>query len=430
MYLVMASIGPDYLRTDVALIIDQGKRNVLLVCNGSGAQPSPYSSSNFEIKFQQRGCQMIKESIARQTSTMFGDGKRLMSLDVFRGATMAAMILVNNSSIGQETFAPLRHAKWHGWTFADLVFPFFLWIIGVSMAFSFARRIDEGVNRHQLMLHTLRRAALLFGIGLLLNGFPRFNLETIRIPGVLQRIAVCYLVGAAIFIYTSWRAQVYWIIGLSTTYWMMMTLIPVPGYGPGVLNQIGNFSQYVDNLLLPGHLLTNGWDPEGLVSTLPAITNLLFGALCGTLLQREDVDAREKTIWMFVWGLVLVALAGFLNHFMPINKRLWTPPYELLTSGCALFVFASCYWFIDVLNKKDWSGPLLIYGANPILIYVASSLFAKLLSLIGMSTRLYAGLLEVMTSPIMVSLLYAMMHVSAMYAMAWFLFKHRLFLRL
>ena len=354
-----------------------------------------------------------------------------MSLDVFRGATIAAMILVNNSSIGQETFAPLRHAKWNGWTFADLVFPFFLWIVGVSLAFSFTRRIDEGADRPHLMLHTLRRAALLFGLGLLLNGFPHFNLETIRIPGVLQRIAVCYLVGAAIFMYTSWHAQVYWIIGLSTTYWMMMTLIPVPGHGPGVLNPIGNFAQYVDNLLLPGHLYSSAkvWDPEGIVGTLPAITNLLFGTLCGTLLQRDGLDVREKTIWMFVWGLVLAALAGFLYHFMPINKKLWTPPYALLTSGCALLAFACCYWFIDVLNKKDWSGLLVIYGANPIAIYVASVVFAKLLSLLGVSTRLYAGVLEVIASPMVASVLYAMLHVSAMYVVAWFMYKHRLFLR-
>jgi predicted acyltransferase len=274
---------------------------------------------------------VFKNTLARQQFILFGDSRRLISLDAFRGAAIAAMILVNNSSFGQETFAPLRHAKWHDWTFADLVFPFFLWIVG---------------------------------------------------------------------------------------------------HGPGILNPIGNFAQYIDNLLMSGHLYAKVWDPEGLISTLPAISNLLFGTLCGTLLQREGLDAREKTIWMFVWGLALVSLAVFLNFFMPVNKKLWTPPYAFLTSGYAALTFACCYWFIDVSRWKDWRGLLAIYGANPISIYVMSVLFAKLLSLIGVSTLLYRSFFEVIATPKLASLLYAMMHVSMMYLAAWFLYKHRLFLRL
>jgi|SRR6185437_9124659 len=281
--------------------------------------------------------------------------KRLMSLDAFRGATMASMVLVNNG-YGPSTFSSFRHAEWNGWTFADLVFPFFLWIVGVSMTFSFARRIEENADRYMLLLHTLQRATLLFGLGLLLNGFPDYNWEMIRIPGVLQRIAVCYLIGAVIFMYTSWRGQICWIIGLFVVYSMMMTLIPVPGYGAGVLTPTENFVQYIDNLLLSGHLSrSEPTDSLGVVSTLPAIANVLCGVLCGQLLRREGLAAHEKTIWMFVAAVALMLLAWFLDHWMPINKKLWTPPYALLTSGLAFLGFACCYWFIDVLKKKGWA---------------------------------------------------------------------------
>lgn len=352
-----------------------------------------------------------------------GYPKRLLSLDVFRGATVASMVLVNNSGHGPSTFAPLRHAEWDGWTFADLVFPVFLWIVGVSMTFSFARRIEANADTRILLLHILRRATLLFGLGVLLEGFPSYDLEAIRIPGVLQRIAVCYLMGGGIFAYTSWRGQMYWIIGLFTAYWMMMTLIPVPDYGPGVLSPMGNFARYVDNLLLSGHLSNQPTDSLGVVSTLPAIANLLLGVLCGQWLRREDWDARAKTIGMVGAGVTLLLLGGFFDHFMPINKKLWTPPYALLTSGCAFLGFACCYWIIDVWGKKDWCRPLVIYGTNAILIYAASIVFAKLLSAAGVRWLLYAKVFSAIAPPMLASLLYALLFVVAMYALGWMLYK-------
>jgi len=357
--------------------------------------------------------------------------KRLVSLDAFRGATMASMVLVNNNGNSLTTFAPLLHAKWNGWTFTDLVFPFFLWIVGVSMTFSYARRIEEGADRSKLLLHTLRRAAMIFALGLLLNGFPFYDLSTLRIPGVLQRIAVCYLIGSFVYLYTQWRGQVYTIIGCCAAYWMMMALVDVPGYGPGVLEPIGNFGQWVDNMLLPGHLYSNTkvWDPEGFVSTLPAIANVLFGALCGTLLWRGDLQPAEKTAWLMVSGVALASLAGFLDHFMPINKQLWTPPYALLSSGFAFLGFATCYWFADVLGKKSWCGPLVIYGSNAITIYAASGLFARMLSLLGWRQPLYDGFFGAVAPPMLASLLYALMHVAVMYSLAWTLHRRGIFLR-
>jgi predicted acyltransferase len=383
--------------------------------------PFPRQNCRQEIEFQ--GMYRLPNEDSKYAN-------RLMSLDVFRGATIATMVLMNNQG-GPPTvrFAPLRHAEWHGWTFADLVFPFFLWIVGVSMAFSFAQRIEQHAGRGMLLQHALRRAALIFGLGLLLNGFPHFNIETIRVPGVLQRIAICYLIGAIIFLYASWRAQIYWIIALSMVYWMMMTLIPVPNYGSGVLSPKGNFARYVDHLLLSGHLSDQATDSLGVVGTLPATTNVLFGVLCGQLLGRQEWDAREKTIWMFVAGVALMSLAGLLQHLLPINKKLWTPSYAVLTSGFAFLGFACCYWVIDVLVKKDWCRPLAIYGTNAIVIYAASILLGELMSGSGMKWRLYTRVFSAIAPPGLASLLYALMCVFIMYALARTLCKHGWFLR-
>ncbi|MBX5495748.1 MAG: DUF1624 domain-containing protein, partial [Bryobacteraceae bacterium] len=165
---------------------------------------------------------------------------RLTSLDAFRGATIAAMLLVNNAGDWNHVYPPLLHAKWHGWTPTDLVFPFFLWIVGVSMTFSFARRMARGDGRRAILLHVLRRSALIFAVGLFLNAFPAFDFEHLRIPGVLQRIALCYLAAGAIVLYTDIKGQIGAAIALLAGYWALMTLVPVPGYGAGVLEPEGN----------------------------------------------------------------------------------------------------------------------------------------------------------------------------------------------
>ena len=244
------------------------------------------------------------------------------------------MMLVNNLGSYTQAYPPLLHAEWHGWTPTDLIFPFFLWIVGVAMTFSFARRVEEGGDRGVLIRHTVRRSALIFGLGLLLAGFPYYNLATIRIPGVLQRIALCYLIGSLIFLYTTWRGQAVVIVGVCTAYWMLMTLYPVPGFGPGVLEPIGNFSQYIDWMLLPGHLYraTKVWDPEGVVSTLPAIATLLFGVLVGHLL-RSRRELAEKAAWLLATGVLLTVAGYLLGLILPINKKIWTVSFAVFTAG-------------------------------------------------------------------------------------------------
>jgi predicted acyltransferase len=306
-----------------------------------------------------------------------------MSLDVFRGATIVSMLLVNNLGAKAIVHPTLRHAAWHGWTFADTIFPCFLWIMGVAMTFSLASRLAQGKDRGKLLLHALRRAALIFALGLLLNGFPSFNLSTIRLSGTLQRIAVCYLAATLIFLYTSFRGRALWTGSLLLAYALVMKYVPVPGYGPGVLEPEANFAHFVDRLFLSGHMwhVTKTWDPAGIVSTLPAIASTLFGVLAGHLL-RSEMSAEAKTSWLFATGHVLCWAGLALSLWLPINKNLWTSSYALLMAGIASNVFAFCYWMIDVQGYKHWAYPFAFYGMNAITVYVLAGLTAKSLLLI------------------------------------------------
>jgi len=208
--------------------------------------------------------------------------QRLVSLDAFRGATMALMVLVNNSGDGNHTYGPLNHSAWNGWTITDVVFPSFLWIVGVSMTLSLGGRLERGATKSALMLQAFRRAAIIYALGLFTYLFPFFDFSTMRVLGVLQRIGICYLIASAIYLWTpKVRSQIIWIVSLLAGYWLIMVLVPTPGYGAGRLDMEGNISHYVDRIVLGAHNYTGTktWDPEGIVSTLPAIATALFGLL-------------------------------------------------------------------------------------------------------------------------------------------------------
>lgn len=351
-----------------------------------------------------------------------------MSLDVFRGMTIAGMMLVNNQG-ASDAYGPLKHAEWHGWTFTDTVFPFFLWIAGVAMTLSFARRVEEGADRGKLLLHVLRRSAIIFGLGLFLNGFPYFDFWTLRIPGVLQRIAVCYFFAGMACLYLSRKAQAAAAVACMAAYWVLMTQVPVPGYGAGVLEVPGNFEQYVDQMFLTGHMYsaTKTWDPEGIVSTLPAITTTLAGVLTGHLL-RSGLGLLDKVGWMFFSGNVLIFLSVLMEKSMPYNKKLWTNPYAVLMSGLALVVFACCYWLTDVKGWKGWTKPLAIYGSNAIAVYCLAGLFSKLMGMTGWKKPLIDGLVSAM-SPANASLIYGLAHVALFYLVSLFLYRRGWFLK-
>lgn len=358
---------------------------------------------------------------------------RLISLDAFRGAILFLMVLVNKrGGPGMDTFTPLLHSAWHGWTFADLVFPAFLWIIGVSMVLSFSRRIEGGLERRRLLLHTLRRTVLLFGLGLILTGIFQLDFSRIYITGVLQRIALCYLIGAVIFLYTSWHGQICWIFGIFIVYWQFMLLFSVPDHGPGALTPDGNFARFLDHTLLFGYLTQHeGTDSSGLMGTLTATSNVLLGVLCGQYLQRKDLGLQRKAIGIGLVGAIFLMTAYLLDPFMlPINKKLWTPHYVILTTGFTCLGFACFYWVIEGLNQKDWSKPFVVYGSNAITVYAASVVFAKLLSVSGVKWLLYGAFVYFTSHPKVASLLYALLCVSATYMLAWYLHRKQLLLRI
>jgi predicted acyltransferase len=340
------------------------------------------------------------------------------------------MILVNDPGSWSAIYPPLEHAAWNGWTFTDTVFPFFLWISGVAMTLSFARRFEQGATRRQLLLHSLRRAAILFAIGLLMHLIPHFRFATMRIPGVLQRIALCYLAASVIYLYTRVRGQIAWIVVLLGSYWMLMTLVPVPGYGPGVLQPVGNFAQWIDSSVLAGHMWsqTRVWDPEGLFSTLPAIATTLFGILAGHLL-RARISPAERTAWMLACGNALLFVASLMSPFLPINKSLWTSSYSVLMAGLAMVVFGICYWMIDVQGWRRFLTPFIVFGSNAIGMFVLSGMLSKTLGESGAQAKIYREVFQPLASAPNASLLYAICFVLTCYLVAWLLYRRRWFIR-
>ena len=275
--------------------------------------------------------------------------ERLLSLDFFRGATIAAMILVNNPGSWGNVYAPLLHAEWHGWTPTDLIFPFFLYIVGVAITFALGGKKERGEPKAAIYKKIIRRTLILFGLGLFLSGFPFFDLTTIRIPGVLQRIAICYFFASIIFLHSSLRMQIFWTAFLLLGYWAMMEWIPVPGVGAGFYERGANFSNWIDSIVLKGHMWSQSktWDPEGIVSTLPAISTTLFGVLTGNLL-RSKKDKTEKAVQMLVWGNIAIAVGMAWHYWLPINKSLWTSSYSVFMAGMALVCLGISYYLIDV----------------------------------------------------------------------------------
>ncbi len=311
---------------------------------------------------------------------------RLASLDVFRGITIAGMILVNNPGSWSFVYAPLRHAKWHGWTPTDLIFPFFLFIVGVSIAFSFSRRINEGAVSSALYIKILRRTILLIAVGYFLRIFPSFNFESIRIPGVLQRIAVCYLFASFLFLKVRPKGRVALTLFLLGGYWAVMKLVPVPGYGAGGLEFEGNLCGFIDMKLLAGHLYKTTFDPEGILSTFPALATALLGTLTGDWLLSKR-SQLNKMFGLFAAGIVFVIVGLLLHPLFPINKQLWTSTFVIFTAGAAGIILGFCYGINDVLEQKKWAYPFLVFGTNAIAVYAGSTLMVKLIALIRVSMR-------------------------------------------
>jgi predicted acyltransferase len=310
---------------------------------------------------------------------------RLSSLDAFRGMTIAGMILVNNPGSWKHVYPPLRHAEWHGWTPTDLVFPFFLFIVGVSVSLSLTKRMERTESSVALYSKIFRRSLILFALGIVLRLLFRFDFAHLRIPGVLQRIAICYLVSALVFSKVGIKGRIAIAFFLLVGYYLVMKLVPVPGYEAGVWDYQGNLCAYIDTKLLGGHLYKPQFDPEGILSTFPAIATALLGTLAGDWL-RSSKNVFRKSGGLLGAGILLTILGLLLHPLFPINKQLWTSTYVLLTAGLALIFLGLCLGLIDGFGKKKWAFPFLVLGTNAIFVYVASTVMVKLLIVIKVPT--------------------------------------------
>ncbi len=309
---------------------------------------------------------------------------RLIFLDVFRGLTIAGMVLVNNPGSWAHIYWPLEHAEWNGWTPTDLIFPFFLFIVGVAIPLAFGKRIERGDSRRALFLKVLYRSAIIFLLGEFLAGFPYFHFSTIRIPGVLQRIAVCYFFASIIYLTTRPRTLVIIALALLVVYWLLMTHVAAPGYYVGDLSKEGSLASYIDRRVFGPHIWKQGivYDPEGLLSTMGALATTLFGVLTGNLLRSKDKTPIEKVAHMFIAGVCCVIVGWAWNAWFPINKSLWTSSYVFFTGGLALQFLALCYWLIDIKGYRAWTKPFVIFGVNAIVLFVGTGVMARLMGLI------------------------------------------------
>jgi predicted acyltransferase len=377
---------------------------------------------------------MGKEEVALAKS------KRLISLDVFRGITIAGMILVNNPGSWSYLYKPLGHAKWHGWTPTDLIFPFFLFIVGVAMTFSFDRRLSRGDSKNTLFLHVLRRSVILFILGLILAGFPKFNLSTIRIPGVLQRIAVCYLFASIIVMHTTWKGRLFWAIFFIALYWNIVALIPAPeGYTAAVTGKEGLLHDFIDSKIVGSHVWRERPDPEGILSTMPAISTTLLGVLTGNWLHSAR-SHLEKTVGMFIMANVGVVLGIIMATWFPINKKIWTSSYVVFTAGMALHFLAMCYWLIEIKGYKKWAYPFVVYGTNAITVFFASGIMARLLYLVkvpgpdgdmmALKNYIYDNFYASWAGPLNGSLFFAISYIILWFLLLLPLYKNKIFIKI
>ncbi len=385
----------------------------------------------------------IPQAATVHQSPLRPPSSRLYSLDVFRGATIAAMILVNNPG-NDFAYAPLNHARWNGWTPTDLIFPFFLFIVGVSLTLSFRTRVERGESKRDLLLHTLRRTAIIFLIGLFLNGLPYFHLSTWRVAGVLQRIAVAYLAAAIITLYSGWRGIALWVGALLLGYWVAMRFIPVPGVGmPGsdmpINDPNANLNWYIDKLFLPGAMYEKTRDPEGILSTFPAIATALIGVLTGEWLGKS-IDAAKKFYGMIAFGVAGIVAGQIWHLWFPINKKLWTSSFVLFTAGCALIALAMCYWVCDRKMRRGWwTKPFIVFGTNAIAAYVLADLVAGLLyglhvhvgrRSIPLEDHLYRAILrQRIASRPLGSLLYSIVFVAVCWLPIYAMYRKRIFFK-
>lgn len=438
---------------------------------------------------------------------------RLISLDVFRGMTIAGMVLVNNPGTWSHIYDPLEHASWHGLTPTDWIFPFFLFIVGVAIPIALGKRLSEGITQ-KVYTKIVSRSAMIFALGLSMSVIPFFqfaatnapdwlkmliwmamtggllflllrnfkaagiliglsiagviglnlagynvvpyNFGTMRIPGVLQRIAVCYLVVSFIFLHTNWKQQIYIAIGILLGYWAVMTLVPVPGCDVTTIDDKAcNLAAWLDrSILTEDHIWRSAkvFDPEGILSTLPAIATTIAGVLTGTWLTKRPSasvlsesggtahdDNLNKVSGLFFFGTVLLGAGYVWNSYFPFNKALWTSSYVLVTAGLALLTLGACFWLIDIKGYKAWAKPFVIFGMNALPLFVFSGIFARMIGAyrvsgadgqpVAVQKWVFDNIFLSVAQPVDASLLYAICFILVWLFLMWLLFRKDIYIK-
>ena len=415
-----------------------------------------------------RGTEPVPRPVTMPSTS--GTRERLLALDVFRGMTIAGMLLVNDPGSWGHIYAPLRHAEWHGWTPTDLIFPFFLFIVGVTTHLSIATRRARGDDEPAIRRQILRRGALIFLFGLLLNWFPFFQwgpiagnaspsfadrvverLESLRIMGVLQRIGLAYAAAAFLTLRTSLKQQVAVLAALLFGYWFAMTLIPVPDTGTlgafAINTKDGHLAAWLDRLLLDwreyglgNHLWVGGvtWDPEGVLSTVPAVGSAMLGVMAGRWIG-EPRPLAERLNGLFAAGSLGMMVGLMWNWSFPINKGIWTSSYVVFTAGMAGVALATIMWIVDVHGWRRWTKFFVIYGMNPIVAFVGSGVLARLLYSIlkvdyqgrqvSVVEAIYRTFVGWGLEPVNASLAFALCFVLLWFGILWALYRRGIFLK-
>ncbi len=366
-------------------------------------------------------------------SKKFVLNRRLMSLDLFRGGTMAAMVVVNDPGSWDVIYRQLAHAEWEGCTFTDLIFPFFLFIVGVSLVISFNRLLAAGAVRRDLLIKTSKRAFYIFIIGVLLNYPPDFELAYIRVPGVLQRIAIVYLVTAIIYLYASRKTWVYWCAGILLGYYLIMNFVPVPGIGAATLELENNFAAWFDRLILSGHLSWDGrgsYDITGIFTSIPAIPTGLAGMMAGQALLDNREDTRNTIIRLLLAGNFLMLSGWALGFAFPIIRNIWSSSYTLYTTGFALVAFMALYWFVDILGYKKHSGFFQAFGRNALTAYILSTLFSDLTQGTGFKKWMFSDVLSVFMDGYNASLVYSLLSLGVIFIPIWWMYKKNMVIKI
>ncbi len=366
---------------------------------------------------------------------------RLLSVDVFRGLAVAGMLLVDYPGDEAAAYWPIRHAQWNGWTAADLIFPSFVFLMGISVVMSFSKRLKRGETRQRIALHAAKRCLILFALGVFLNGFPEFHLASWRIEGVVQRIAICYLVATFLLLWTDTRGLIIAAVICLLGYWALIRLVPVPGLGlPGrdipVLAPDQNLVDWIDRALFNGRLYNTTHDPEGVLSTIPAIATAILGVLTGQWLRSER-GARAKAVGMVVAGATGMGVGLLWNRWFPINKNVWTSSFVVFTAGFALIFLALLYWIIEIRGWRGrWTMPFLVFGMNAIIAFCFDELLWAPLyyghaqgadgKMIAWQQYLNGQLLNI-ASPSNASLIFALVTVVTVWVLLWLLYRQRIF---